>query len=197
MIVTLLAAALAAPYVTGTDAHPVHLRLDTAASWGIGGQMFLGGQVHLAAQTPVWTGKTASATADAGLQLAYHNEATFLAPWVDRDTTTGAGHRVHAVAVAGVTFHAGPQRRVAVGLQWFAGLNVWRSDYAVAIPEADIDAHEVVQRLLPVTGGQVTIAARLSERVGIDLFMQAPIPTSSSYAVGLAALGIGPVFYLR
>lgn len=194
-MILLLTAALAAPYVGPDDAHPVHLRLDTAASWGIGGQMFLGGQVHLAAQTPVWTGRTASATVDAGLQLSYGNEATFLAPWIDRETTSGATHRVHTVAVAGVTFHAGAQRRVSVGLQWFAGLNVWRSDYRVTVDT--IDERAVVQRLLPVTGGQVTIAARLSERVGVNLFLQAPLPTSSSYAVGLASLGVGPVFYLR
>ena len=197
--VLLATAALAGPYVApdGAHDHRTHLRLDTAASWGIGGQIFLGAQAHLASQTPVWTGAHATATVDAGLQLSYGNEATFLAPWVDRETTSGATHRVDTVAVAGVTFHAGPQRRVSVGLQWFAGLNVWRSDYTLVVPEAGIDEHRVVQRLLPTTGGQVTIAGRLSERVGVQLFLQAPIPTPSSYAVGLASLGVGPVFYLR
>ncbi len=199
-VLTLIAAFAAdpAPYVTpGPVRQPVHLRLDLAPTWGIGGQMFLGAQAHLSAQTAVWSGSKAAATFDAGLQLAYGNEATFFAPWIDRETTRGATHRVHTVAVAGLTFHTGRERRVSVGIQWFGGLNVWRSDYRVTIDDIDLDERAVVQRLLPVTGGQVTIGARLSERVGVHLFMQAPVPTSSSYAVGLASLGVGPTFYLR
>jgi hypothetical protein len=195
MIAALLGAALAAPYVDGTGG--VHLRLDTSATWGIGGQMFLGGQAHLGCQIPAWRTARASGTFDVGAQLAYGNEALFLAPWIDRETTSGATHRVQAVVVVGTTFHMGPEQRVSLGLQWFGGLNHWRSDYTVTIDEIGLDESAVVTRNLAVTGGQVTLAGRLSERVGLNLVLQAPLPLPSSYAVGLASIGVGPVFYLK
>ena len=176
---------------------PLHLRLDTAASWGIGGQMFLGAQVHLAGQVGVWNTGRGTGSFDFGLQANYGNEATFLAPWIDRETTTGATHRVQLVATVGHTAHVGPQRRFSVGVQWFVGWNHWRSQYAVDLAEAGVQEKAVVQRDLLTTGGQVTLGYRISRHVGVNLFMAAPLPTPSSYAVGLASLGLGPTFYLK
>ena len=181
----------------GASAPAVRLRLDTTATWGIGGQMFLGGAAHLSAQVRAWEAALASGSFDVGVQLAYGNEATFLAPWIDRETTSGATHRVQAVVVVGTTFQMGPQQRVSLGLQWFAGLNHWRSDYTVNIDEIGLDEAAVVSRNLAVTGGQVTLAGRLSERVGLVLVLQAPIPVPSSYAVGMVSVGLGPVFWVR
>jgi hypothetical protein len=196
----LLASAFAADPHLPTDSTPdkrLHLRLDTDATWGIGGQMFLGAQAQLTGYAGVWRGARATGSLDVGLQLAYGNEATFLAPWIDPETTTGATHRVQLVATLGHTFHMGPQRRVSLGLQWFAGWNHWRSDYAMTIEEADIDEQAVVVRNLVTTGGQVTLAYRASKHVGVNLVITAPVPTPSSYAVGMVSVGVGPTFYLR
>lgn len=181
----------------GTRDARFHLRLDTAATWGIGGQMYLGTNVHLQGQNTVWASKKATGTVDVGLQVAYGNEAIFLAPWIDPDTTSGATHRVQLVGTFGHTFHAGPQRRVAVGMHVFAGWNHWRSDYAIRMPSVDVQGQAVVSRDLFVAGGQLTLACRISEVVGIHLVIAAPLPTPSDYAVGMFGLGIGPTFYLR
>jgi hypothetical protein len=197
MIALLLAAALAAPHVSPDGDRAVHVQLDTAATWGIGGQMFLGANAHGRALFPLWDGGGATGSLDLGLQLAYGNEATFLAPWIDRDHVRGAGQRVQAVLTLGHTFHAGKQRRTGVGLHAFVGLNHWRSAYSLEIPEVDVSGSAVVSRNLPVVGGQLTVSQRLSKHVGLNLVISAPFPTASSYAITLASIGLGPTFYLR
>lgn len=197
MIAALLTAALAGPSIDATTDGPWHVRLDTSATWGIGGQMFLGADVAAHAERAMWTRGRTTGTVDVGGVVDYGNEATFLAPWIDRDTTTGATHRVQVMGLFGTTFHGGPDHRVAFGVHVLAGVNHWRSAYRVDAPDVGLDDDAVVARTLPVVAARLTLAGRVSERVGLQLWVSAPLPTSSSYAIGLGSLGFGPTFYLR
>ncbi|MEZ4448374.1 MAG: hypothetical protein R3B09_02765 [Nannocystaceae bacterium] len=181
----------------GARSGRVHLQLDADATWGIGAQMFLGAQLRLAAVLEHWTTRRAIGTWDLGGAFAYQNEPTFLAPWIDRDVVDGAGHRVILVAHVGHTVHMGARRRWALGLHLYGGANYWRSAYSVAYPGEAVSGSAVVDRLLGVIGGELRLGYRFHRRVGANLAMGGPFPTSSSYGITLAHLGLGLSFFLR
>lgn len=193
------AVASPAPHVAedGQRSARPHLQLDADALWGIGGQMFLGAQLRLVTVLEHWATTKALGTWDLGGAFAYHNEATFLAPWIDRDAIDGAGHRLVLVAHVGHTVHMGRRRRLGLGLHVFGGWNYWRSAYSVHYPEAEVSGSAVVDRHLAVVGGEVRVTYRLHRRVGVNLAIGAPAPTASNYAITIAHLGLGLSFYLR
>lgn len=194
-----VAAASPAPHVAedGSKSGRVHLQLDSDAIWGIGGQMFLGAQLRLAAVLEHWTTARAIGTWDLGGAFAYQNEPTFLAPWIDREAIHGAGHRTTLVAHVGHTVHLGARRRFALGAHLYGGWNYWRSAYSVSYPAEEVSGSAVVDRHLAVVGGELRVGYRLHRRVGVNLAMGAPFPTASSYAITIAHLGLGLSFFLR
>jgi hypothetical protein len=181
----------------GTKSGRVHLQLDGDATFGIGAQMFLGMQLRFAALFEHWTTRFALGTWDVGANFAYQNEATFLAPFIDRDSVRGAGHRTQLVATAGHTVHMGKRRRVALGLHVFGGWSAWRSDYRVSYPEEDVSGHAVVVRHRAIVGAELRFAYRFHHRVGFNVVAGAPFPTASSYLITFGHLGLGLSFYLR
>lgn len=175
----------------------VHLQLDTDATWGIGGQMFLGAQVRFAALLEHWTTRRAIGTWDFAGALAYQNEAIFLLPFVDFRGVTGANHRTQLIVSAGHTAHMGRRRRVALGLHLFAGWNAWRSSYTVDYPAEDVHGSAVVVRHRPIVGVELRFAYRFHRRVGLNVMLGAPFPTASSYLITFGQFGLGLSFYLR
>ncbi len=175
----------------------VHLQLDADATWGIGGQMFLGTQLRLAALIEHWQTRHAAGTWDLGVNFAYQNEPTFLAPWLDSSQVSGAGHRVQLVASLGHSAHLGRLRRVALGLHLYGGYNYWRSDYAVEYANEGVSGGAVVDDHLPVIGGELRLGVRVHRRVGLNLAIGAPFPTTTSYAISMLHVGLGLSFYLR
>lgn len=194
---TLLAAL--APHVAedGSRSGRVHLQLDADATWGIGGQMFLGTQLRFAAVLEHWTTRRAIGTWDLGAAFAYQNEPTFLAPWIDRESIHGAGHRTVLAAHLGHTFHMGARRRFALGLYVYGGWNYWRSAYSVQYAQEGVSGSAVVARHSGVLGGELRLGYRFHRRVGVNLALGAPVPTTSSYAITLAHIGLGLTFHLR
>lgn len=196
-MIWMLAAALAAPPSFALDDHTVHVRLDSDVTWGIGGQMFLGAQLHTSGYVGVWNSRRAAGSFDFGLQLAYGNEPTFLAPWIDPAQVKGSTQRVQALLTAGHTFHMGKRQQVGLGIAWFAGVNYWDSSYSVDYAAEDVHGSAKVTDALAVTGANVTLSYRVSKVAGINLTLLAPMPTASSYAITFGSIGIGPTFYLR
>lgn len=188
-----------APHVAedGRKSGRVHLQLDADATWGIGAQMFLGTQLRFAALLEHWTTRLAIGTWDFGGNFSYQNEATFLAPFVDREHVKGAGHRTQLVATVGHTAHMGKRRRVALGLHVFAGWNAWRSDYTVDYPNEDVHGHGVVVRHRAIVGPELRFAYRFHRRVGFNVMASALFPTTSSYLITFGQMGLGLSFYLR
>ncbi|MCA9720384.1 MAG: hypothetical protein KC468_37325 [Myxococcales bacterium] len=188
-----------APHVAedGGRSDRVHVQLDTDASWGVGGQMFLGAQLRAAALLEHWTTRLALGTWDFGVNFAYQNEPVFLAPWINRDQVTGAGHRVQLLATVGHSAHMGRRRRVALGLHLFGGWSYWRSAYSVRYPSESVAGEAVVARHHPIVGGEVRLAYRLHRRVGLNLAIGAPFPTNTSYAITFGHLCLGLSLYLR
>ncbi len=204
MIASLLAASLLvaeppAPHVAedGQRSGRVHLQLDGAGTWGIGGQMFLGTNLRFAALLEHWTTSKALGTWDLGAVFAYQNEPTFLAPWIDPTQVDGAGHRLVLAAHVGHTVHMGARRRVALGLSASAGLNHWRSSYSVSYADEDVSGSAVVSRNLAVVGGELRLGYRFHRRVGAQLVLGAPAPTTTSYAISVAHVGLGLSVHLR
>jgi len=175
----------------------VHVQVDGDALYGIGGQSFLGGDLRLLVDTAVWRTKHATGTLGGGLSLVYHNEPTFLAPWIDRDQVHGATHRVQTLAVAAHTIHMGAQRRFALGFQLQGGWNYWRSDYRVDYDRERLAGHSVVDRNTFVVGGQLRASYRVSRRIGINMELGGPFPTKSSYVNGMFQVGVGLTIHLR
>jgi len=190
-----------APHVAesgGKDGR-LHLQLAGDVLYGIGGQSFLGAQLHLQASTAIWSAGRATGTLDLGVQLQYGNEPTWLAPWLKGVDIEGATHRTQAVLSAGHTFHMGKRRRVQLGTHVYGGLNHWLSSYSLVYPMEDVSGSAKVARSTFVVGGELTIGYRFSRRVGANLIMGAPLPTrrSSSYVQGLAFVGVGLTIHLR
>jgi len=188
-----------APHVAedGRKSGRVHLQLGADATWGIGGQMFLGMQLRLAAMLEHWTTHRALGTWDFGTSLAYQNEPKFLVFGVDQTGVRGAGHRTQWVATAGHTVHMGKRRRIALGLHVFGGWNAWRSDYSVSYPQEDVQGHAVVVRHRAIVGGELRFAVRFHRRVGFNVMFSAPFPTESSYVITYGQIGLGLSFFLR
>lgn len=198
LLVGLLATstAQAAPTWFDEDAgHPLHLRLDTAATWGIGGQMFVGAHVHGVGEVGVWQTRSAVGTFDVGLAGSYDHEGTFLAPWIDPTTTTGATHRAMLLGTIGTTFHMGPHRRVGLGLHVVGGWCHWQSAYRVH--GVGFDGADTVAEDLPVVGGQLSLTYRITRVVGLDLIAMVPVPTAPTPAISWGHLGVGLSFMLR
>lgn len=189
--------ALGIPPHGGETGHPVHVRLDTAATYGIGGQSFLGVDLKMSGYMPIWDTRLATGTFDAGLVLAYGNEPTFLAPWIDPSQVQGATHRISLLLRLGHTFHMGHRRRAALGFHLFGGLHEWVSSYSLHYANEGISGSATQKKSLLVTGGELDFAYRFSERVGLYLALSAPFPYQSSYAQTIFHVGAGLTFYLR
>lgn len=187
------------PFVSSTDAvgKVWHLRVDADATWGIGAQMYLGALAHAEGQLTVWHTGRATGTFDLGARVAYGNEAGFLAPWNDPDEIQGAGHRVATQAVLGTTFHFTPQRRVGLGLHLLAGHNVVVRDYTLTYADEGFTADTYDVRHDLIVSADLTISVRVARQVGLNLALTAPLPTDSSYVVGLGSIGLGVSFYAR
>lgn len=171
-----------APHVAedGTKSDRVHLQLDTDATWGVGGQMFLGTQVRFAAVLEHWTTRKAIGTWDLGGAFAYQNEPTFLLFGVDTSGMDGASHRVQLLAHVGHTVHTGRRRRFSLGLHVFGGWNGWRSAYTVSYPAEVVSGSAVVVRHKPVVGGELRLGYRFHRRVGLNAVAGGVFPTGSS-----------------
>jgi hypothetical protein len=193
------AATLREPHLRegGEREHRLHLALDGDFTYGIGTQSALGAQLRLTGYTAVWNTRYATGTIDVGVQFAYANEPTALAPWLHGVDTDGAGHRIQALVTVGHTFHMGRRRRVAFGLHLFGGLNHWISSYTLRYPNEGVSGSGTVTRDHFVTGAELKLSYRFSKHVGLNLVAGAPFPTESSYVVGMFFIGAGLTFYLR
>ena len=187
------------PYIRegGETEHRLHLQLDASFTFGIGGQSALGVSTHLTGYTALWNSAHATGTIDVGVQLAYGNEPIALAPWLSPDTTSGAAHRVQALATIGHTFHMGQRRRLAFGVHLFGGLNHWVSSYSVHYASEGVSGSATVQRDLFITGAEVKLAYRFSRHVGFNLLINSPFQYQSSYVQGIFFVGAGLTFYAR
>lgn len=174
-----------------------HARVDASATWGIGGQMFLGVDLHPSAYRTIWSTPGATGSVDLGLDVNYGNEAAFLAPWVDTAKVSGAGHRVQVLGTVGGTFHLGARRRFGLGLHGVAGLNEWVSAYRVDYATEDFQGEAVLSEASFVAGGRMTLSLRVHRYVGVNVVAMAFLPTVSSYAIGFGHVGAGLSFYVR
>lgn len=181
----------------GESGHPVHVRLDTAATYGIGGQSFLGIDLKMSGYLPIWDTRLATGSFDAGVVLAYGNEPTWLAPWISPSQVQGATHHISLLARVGHTFHLGTRRRAALGFHLFGGLHEWISAYSVNYANEGVSGSASIKRSLFMTGGELDFAYRFSDPVGLYLEVSAPFPYQSSYAQTMFHVGTGLTFYLR
>ena len=188
---------LGIPSGGGEHGHPVHVRLDSAATYGIGGQSYLGIDLKMSGYLPVWDTRLGTGSIDAGVVLAYGNEPTWLAPWIDTSQVHGATHRISLLARLGHTFHIGVRRRAALGFHLFGGLHEWISAYSVNYQSEGISGSAALKRSLFVSGGELDFAYRFSDPVGLYLELSAPFPYQSSYAQTMFHVGAGLTFYLR
>lgn len=188
-----------APHVRegGEIEQHLHLLLDAAFTYGIGGQSELGAQMGLTGYTAVWNTGHATGTLDVGAQVSYGNEPIALAPWLAGGNADGAGHRLQLLVTAGHTLHLGARRRFALGLHLFGGWNRWVSAYSLRYPDEGVYGSATLERDHLVTGAELKMAYRFSRRVGLGLVMEAPFPYESSYVVGMFKVGVGLNFYLR
>lgn len=201
MIALLMASTLgfAAPHVSADDSlgRDVHLRLDTTVDWGIGSQMYLGGTARLHTQLPVWHGQGATGSFDGTVRVAYSHEPTFLAPWIDTSQVQGAGNRVQVQLGVGHTAHLGQQRRTSLGVHLLAGWNHLNQTRSVSYVDEDFFGKASASWNSVVVTGELTLSYRVSERVGLNLAVGAPVPTHSSYQNTLVHAGLGVSWFLR
>jgi hypothetical protein len=184
------------PEAGGRDGR-IHLQLSADATYGIGGQSYLGGNLRLDAYTAVWARRKVTGTIDFGGQLAYGNEPTWLAPWLSDGTISGATHRVQLLATFGHTFHLGKRRRFAFGTHLYGGWNHWRSSYSLNYPHEGVSGEETVARNHAIVGGQIELGYRFHRRVGVHAVLGGPFPIQSSYAITLFHVGLGLTVHLR
>jgi hypothetical protein len=175
----------------GDSSSPLHLRIDANFHYGIGGQSALGVLVNTTGYAAVWDDANATGSLDVGVMAFYANEPTALAPWLSGLDVDGAGHRFQLLATVGHSFHMLDDRSLVLGLHVYAGWNAWVSDYAVTYPNENVRGSATVTRHHFVGGGMLALAYRFSERVGIDLALGGPFPTTSSYVIGMFFVSAG------
>ena len=187
------------PHVPESDSKDdrLHLQLSADATYGIGGQSYLGANLRLDAYLPVWSRRSVTGTVDFGSQFAYGNEPTWLAPWLAGAGITGATHRIQLVATFGHSFHLGKRRRFSLGTHLYGGWNHWRSSYAVNYPNEDVSGEATVSRNHLIAGGQLEFGYRFHRRVGVHAVLGGPFPTQSSYAITIFHVGLGLTVHLR
>ncbi len=182
--------------VAGEEPGTMHLRLDTSALYGIGGQSFLGALVRGALGVTAWDEPSVTGSFDFGLAFAYHNEPTWLAPWLSHGHVEGAGHRAQLFLVAGHTIHLLESRAISLGLHAHAGWNRWISSYSLEYPNEGVRGEATIERDYFIVGGQLTAAARLADHVGLNIVLGGPIPTESAYVIGMFHVGLGLSFFV-
>lgn len=188
-----------APHVTpeSVPGDPLNLRLHTGALVGVGGQLFLGADAQLLGDVVAWSSRRALGSVGGGVAFVYHDEPTFLAPWIDRDQVKGAARRFQLLAAIGHTVHFGKRRRSSLDTHLFFGWSHWRSAYTVDYAGEDLHGSSSISRNHAIVGGQVRYTYRVARRVGLHAQLSAPIPTRSSYAITYGSAGVGLTFYLR
>ena len=189
----------AAPHVAegGETGRRLHVLVDTAFTYGIGGQSALGALARATGYTAVWNTRRATGTVDLGLQLAYQNEPIALAPWIDGDNVTGAGHHINVALALGHTIHMGQRRRASLGLLIFGGWSHWVSSYSLVYPREGITGSETVRHDDFIAGGELEFRYRFSRYVGMNVVAGAPFPTQSSYVIGMFYVGVGLTVFAR
>jgi hypothetical protein len=194
-----VAAAAQLPHMEegGESERRLHLKLDAAFTYGIGGQSVLGAQVNFIGYAGLWNTRLATGSFDVGLQAAYGNEPPWLAPWLQGIDVSGANHRIQALVTLGHTFHMGARRRAALGFEVFGGWNHWISDFTLNYPKEGVSGRATLSRDHAILGGQLRFAYRFSRHVGFNLLAGGPFPIHSSYVVGMFSVGVGLSFYLR
>lgn len=189
----------AAPHIAegGETGRSLHVLVDTAFTYGIGGQSDLGVLVRATGYVAEWNTRRATGTLDFGVQLAYQNEPTALAPWIDRQEVSGAGHHLNALLTLGQTIFMGPRRRASLGLLLFGGWSHWISSYSLVYANEGVEGSATVQRSDFVAGGELKFGYRFSRRLGMNVVAGAPFPTQSSYLIGMFYVGVGLTAYAR
>ncbi|HEX2572513.1 MAG TPA: hypothetical protein VH877_23400 [Polyangia bacterium] len=181
----------------GETGHRLHMRLDAAATYAIGGYSALGVQLHLTGYTPVWNTRRATGTFDVGLLLGWQNEPQFVEfprppRFLSNDT-----HRLNAWATVGHSFYIGQHRRFSLGLHVFAGwTHVWSvaaiNDTARALKTRYSDNYGLFN-----AGALLKFDYRFSRYLGLTAHIGAPFQFQPSYVATLAQVGIGLTGYLR
>lgn len=179
----------------GETDHRLHVTLDAAATYGIGGYSALGVQVHGLGQLSIWNTGFATGTFDFGVVLGWQDEPQAL----QFDVPTGQendAQRLNSWVTAGTSFHMGQERRSTLGLHVFAGwTHVW--SWAVVVDERlDLDAEASDDYGLFNVGAMLKFDYRFSEWVGFHLQAAAPFGTGSSYVNTLFHVGLGLTAYL-
>lgn len=186
-----------APHVTSEDAlrKALHLRVDANGSWGIGSQMYLGGQVHGFLQWSMWHSRLATGSLDLSLRMAYGYEPAFFAPW--RDPNDGQiNERFQGQIGIGHTFHMGSKRNVSLGFSVLFGWNHFHQYAPVDWPDVEVKGEATVRHNHLVISGEMTLAFRFHQRVGLNLAVSAPFPTITSYLITMVQVSAGLSLYL-
>ena len=190
---------LGIPSGGGEHGHPVHVRLDSAATYGIGGQSYLGIDLKMSGYLPVWDTRLGTGSIDAGVVLAYGNEPTWLAPWIDTSQVQ-ATHRISLLARLGTHFFtsvsvAAP-RSVSTRLAVFAE---WISAYSVNYQSEGISGSAALKRSLFVSGGELDFLRTVfrSGRSVVSGTERTVSPIPVFYAQTMFHVGAGLTFYLR
>jgi hypothetical protein len=180
----------------GETGHPVHVTLDAAATYGIGGYSALGAQLHAVGQLPVWNTGFATGTFDFGVVLGWQDEPEAL-QYAVPPTQDNDAQRLNAWVTAGHSFHMGQRRRATLGVHLFAGwTHVW--SWATVVDERlDLDASASDDYGLFNAGALVKFDYRFSEWIGCHVQAAAPFGVGSSYVTTLFHVGIGLTAYLR
>lgn len=187
------------PYIPagGESTHRLHLKVDAAFTYGIGGQSALGAQVQVTGYTALWNTRRATGSLDVGLQLGYGNEPPWLAPWLAGLDVQGANHRVQLLVSLGHSFHLGARRRAALGVHVLGGWNHWISSFSLRYPGEQVEGSAALSRDHFTAAARLGFSYRAARHVGFHVFAGAPLPTASSYVVGLVNIGLGLSFYAR
>lgn len=189
--------AYAAPHITAQDiaGRSLHMRLDASGSWGIGSQMFVGGQVHALLHWSMWNSDKATGSLDFSLRLAYGYEPTFLAPW--REPNDGRTlERFQGQVGIGHTFHMGRSRFFSLGFHVLLGWNHYHQFVPIDWPDVGVKGEGEVRFNHLVVSGEMTLAFRLHERVGLNIAVGAPFPTMTNYVITMVHVSAGLSIYL-
>jgi hypothetical protein len=186
-----------APYIRegGEPGHRLHLALRTTFLYGTFSPA-LGGLVRLSGYTPVWNTGLGTGTLDVGVVVGYLQGNQVLYPWVSK-SEQGADHHVRLALSLGHTFHIGRQRRSALGLHVYGGLNIQRSDWTLLYEREMLQGSASATFVKLIFDPEIDYSYRFSRRVGLNLVVGGVCPCLSGTTGPLVHVGAGLTFNLH
>ena len=176
----------------------LHLALDVDPVAAYSLVMGFGAQLHLnRVFASLWNTRLTTGTFEVGALVGYEFEPNAQLAGYLAGAYTGGNHRLALLLSGGSTLYVGASRRFSFGFFVFAGYVNYTISGTLKDPAHDIDRTFTQSHGAFDSGGLVKLGFRLTDRLGLNLFVAAPFPYNPYPVPGIVRLGLGLTVWLQ